>query len=243
MIALFTDFGWNGPYVGEMKAAIYSANVHVPVIDLMHDVPRFDTKSASYLLARLACEFPINSIFFFVVDPGVGTALRKPLVLNADGRWFVGPGNGMFDVLALEAENLTWYEIVWQPRDLSSSFHGRDLFAPMAAHLSLHNYLIDDRLEQITEPKRIYSQPSLFEIIYVDAFGNLVSGVRANDVDNTTLLACGGRVFKYQRTFGDAALGECFWYINSNGLVEIAANQENAQKQLGLGIGAVLTIQ
>src|SRR5688572_23638495 len=102
MIALFTDFGVNGPYVGQMKAVLARAAPGVAVIDLLHDAPAFNPRASAYLLAALAREFAEGAVLLCVVDPGVGTT-RRPLVARLDGRWFVGPDNGLFNVAAAHA--------------------------------------------------------------------------------------------------------------------------------------------
>ena len=104
LIVLFTDFGVTGPYVGEMKARLALGAPGVPVIDLISDAPRFNPKAAAYLLAALAPGFPVDTVLLAVVDPGVGTAERLPAAVLADGRWYVGPGNGLFDVVARRAD-------------------------------------------------------------------------------------------------------------------------------------------
>ena len=96
LILLFTDFGIGGPYVGQVKAVLSARIAEVRMIDLMHDAPAHDPRAAAYLLAALVPESPPGSIFLGVVDPGVGTEARRPVVVQADGRWFVGPGNGIF---------------------------------------------------------------------------------------------------------------------------------------------------
>jgi len=136
MIALFTDFGWQGPYVGQIKAVLMQLASQQPVIDLMHDVPAFQPRAASYLLASLVKKFPVETVFLAVVDPGVGSRQRRPCVVSADGRWYVGPDNGLFNVIANQAAEYKVWEITWRPDALSDSFHGRDLFAPVAAQLA-----------------------------------------------------------------------------------------------------------
>jgi S-adenosylmethionine hydrolase len=104
MILLFTDFGYEGLYVGQMKAVLARDAPNVPVIDLMHDAPAHDPRSAAYLLAALVPEMPEGAVCLAVVDPGVGSD-RTPLVVNADGRWFVGPDNGLFEIVQRRAKH------------------------------------------------------------------------------------------------------------------------------------------
>ena len=143
MIVLFTDFGVTGPYVGQMKAVLCQRAPTVPVIDLMHDAPNYDTQASAYLLASLVSEFPEESVFLCVVDPGVG-GQRRPVIARINRRWYVGPDNGLFNTIARHAldtskgmSEIQWWEITWRPERLSSSFHGRDLFAPVAIILAM----------------------------------------------------------------------------------------------------------
>src|SRR5690348_15322031 len=135
MIVLFTDFGATGPYVGQVKAVLAREAPQQPVIDLLHQAPAMNPRASAYLLASLAPSIKGDAAFVCVVDPGVGTA-RRALALRADGRWFVGPDNGLLDVVARRARETEWWEIAWRPQDLSATFHGRDLFAPVAARLA-----------------------------------------------------------------------------------------------------------
>jgi S-adenosyl-L-methionine hydrolase (adenosine-forming) len=135
MIALFTDFGLHGPYTGQMKAVLHQMAPGVPVIDLFADAPAGNPKAAAYLLAAYAAWFPTGTIFLCVVDPGVGGE-RPPLIIEADERWYVGPGNGLFELVQRRANAVRRWDITWQPERLSASFHGRDLFAPVAAMLA-----------------------------------------------------------------------------------------------------------
>ncbi|HDP89882.1 MAG TPA: hypothetical protein ENN42_08000, partial [Thioalkalivibrio sp.] len=135
MLHLFTDFGLQGPYVGQLHAAILRAAPGTTVIDLLHDAPMFRPRAAAHLLAACAGESRSGDVFVCVVDPGVGTA-RRPLALRADGLWFVGPDNGLLEVVAARADATAWWQISWRPARLSASFHGRDLFGPVAARIT-----------------------------------------------------------------------------------------------------------
>ena len=242
MIVLFTDFGVTGPYVGQMKSVLYQHAPTVPVIDLMHDAPVYGPQAAAYLLASLVNEFPQDSVFLCVVDPGVGSA-RKPLVARIGERWYVGPDNGLFDIVAqhaLGSSPIEWWEISWRPRRLSSSFHGRDLFAPVAAMLANGEAPPGKRLD-IT-PDSLYRWPcDLEKVIYIDYFGNAITGVRAAMLDDDKKIVVGDQRVGRASTFSDVAVGCGFWYENSNGLVELAVNQARADEVLGVGIGDTVT--
>ncbi|HBC09138.1 MAG TPA: hypothetical protein DC046_16375 [Rhodospirillaceae bacterium] len=135
MLVLFSDFGFQGPYVGQMKAVLHAGAPGVPVVDLMHDAPPFDPQSSAYLLAALAGGLAPGAVVLAIVDPGVGTD-RRALVVEADGRWFIGPDNGLFALTVRRASKARAWEITWRPEKLSVSFHGRDLFAPVAAEIA-----------------------------------------------------------------------------------------------------------
>ncbi|NNJ97863.1 MAG: SAM-dependent chlorinase/fluorinase [Gammaproteobacteria bacterium] len=242
MIVLFTDFGVTGPYVGQMKSVLCQRAPTTPLIDLMHDAPSFDPQAAAYLLSALVSQFPRDSVFLCVVDPGVGSQ-RKPLIARISERWFVGPDNGLLDIVAQHAlgiGEIKWWEIGWQPAQLSSSFHGRDLFAPVAAMLA-NGDAPPGRLLDISA-ERIRRWPSdLEKIIYIDHFGNAMTGIRAANLDNHQTIAVADKRLCWARTFSDVALGQGFWYENSNGLVELAVNQGRADEMLRINIGDAAT--
>ena len=237
MIALFTDFGLRGPYVGQMKAALLREAPGVPLVDLMHDAPAFDPRASAYLLAALVDEFPAGTVFAGVVDPGVGSAARRPVMLRAGGRWFVGPDNGLFAIVARRAGDGEWREILWRPERLSASFHGRDLFAPVAARLARGEAVEEGA---VAAPVGADWSDDLPEVIYVDDFGNAVTGLRASVVDSRAGLVIDGRRLPRARTFADVPVGQAFCYENSSGLLEIAVNQGSAAETLGLRVGAGL---
>lgn len=240
MIVLFTDFGLQGPYIGQMQAVLARLAPGVPVINLFADAPTFRPQAAAYLLGAYVDEFPAGTVFLCVVDPGVGTAQRKPVVYEIGERWFVGPDNGLFDVvIACSGQAVMRQEIIWQPPKLSASFHGRDLFAPVAACLAR-----GDVPANWLDTAKLCAPSScaldLDEVIYIDGFGNAMTGRRAVIVDAGAKFKVNGREVKWARTFAEAPEGAPFWYENSNGLVEIAVNRGSAALQLDLHIGTPL---
>jgi S-adenosyl-L-methionine hydrolase (adenosine-forming) len=240
MIVLFTDFGLSGPYMGQMKAVLHQMAPGTPVIDLFSDAPVGNPKASAYLLAAYAAWFTTGTIFLCVVDPGVGGA-RLPVIVEADGRWFVGPDNGLLELIQRRAGKTRSFAIEWKPEHLSASFHGRDLFAPIAAMLAQGDRPLgwergDECLNRTDWPD------DLSEIVYLDHFGNAMTGLRAAMLAPNAALATAGRVLQRARTFGDRLPGEAFWYENSNGLAEIAVNQGRADRELGLTIGMSVEI-
>ena len=234
MIFLFTDFGAGDIYVGQVKAVLLEHAPKVPVIDLLHDAPAFNVKAGAHLLAALAARLPKGSVTLAVVDPGVGGP-RAPVAVLADGRWFVGPDNGLVSVAAARANKSEAFSIGWRPETLSESFHGRDLFAPVAAMLAQG----DRKMPKLKKAALAVSLGAgdLGEVIYVDHFGNLVTGLRAGKVPRERGLVISERTVRYARVFSEAGQGEVFWYENSVGLVEIAANGASAAEMLGGKLG------
>src|SRR5262245_6392392 len=135
MIFLYTDFGSADVYVGQVRAVLARMAPAIPVIDLLNDAPRFQIEPAAHLLAALARYLPPESVTLAVVDPGVGTD-RRPIAIRCDERWFVGPDNGLLSVLLARSSAPEVWQIAWRPDTLSRSFHGRDLFAPIAARIA-----------------------------------------------------------------------------------------------------------
>jgi S-adenosylmethionine hydrolase len=241
MIALFTDFGLAGPYTGQMKAVLLRDAPNVPAVDLFCDAPACNPRAAAYLLAAHAAWFPRSTVFLAVVDPGVGGP-RAPLAIRADGRWYVGPDNGLFEIVLRRAATAQVWEITWRPADLSMSFHGRDIFAPVAALIARGE--APAWQARAIESARWSEWPDdLAEIIYVDHYGNAMTGLRARAVPQGARLAVNGHVVPQARIFAEAAPGAAFWYENSNGLAEIAVNLGRADRALGLAIGSAIAVE
>lgn len=239
MIVLFTDFGWNGPYIGQMKAVLAASAPGVPVIDLMHDAPAFSPYAASYLLAALIEDLPWDAVICAVVDPGVGGA-RPPVLAEADGRRLIGPGNGLFEMALRNASShRALYRLTREPVRLSASFHGRDLFAPAAAALAMGESLPVAPFEG-ARPGEDWPD-DLARVIYIDAFGNAMTGLNADRLGNAALMV-GGRRLPRGRTFVEQPPGMAFWYANSCGLAEIAINRGNAARQLELEPGSQISL-
>jgi len=247
MIVLFTDFGLEGPYTGQMKAVLHRAAPTVPVIDLFADAPSRDPKPAAYLLAAYAAWFPAGTVFLAVVDPGVGGA-RAALAVEADGRWYVGPENGLFELVVRRAGTpARAWEITWRPEVLSASFHGRDLFAPVAARLALGERPPGDPPWGSPRADGGLRRPDwpddLPEIVYVDHYGNAITGLRAGQLPDGADLVVAGRCVSRARTFSDVPGGEALWYENANGLAEIAVNGGRADAVLGLAVGSPVSVR
>jgi len=236
MIVLFTDFGADDIYVAQVKAALTQcADPATPILDLLHAAPNFNARAGAHLLAALQASFPAGAVFLAVVDPGVGSA-RDAVVLEADGKAYVGPDNGLLSVVAARAAKARAWRITWRPETVSASFHGRDLFAPVAGWIAAGN-LAKEKIEDIARLSVELGAEDLAEVIYVDHYGNVLTGLRGERVSRDAKIAAGRRKLAYARVFADTPNGSAFWYENSVGLVEVAVNGDSAAQTLGLGVG------
>jgi len=240
-IALVTDFGTSGPYVGQVKLRLSGLISHIPVIDLVSDLTAFRPDLAAYLLPALVRDVPARTLYLCVVDPGVGGD-RAVLAVKADGKWYIGPDNGLLALIARRAKELQVLRLDWRPRELSGSFHGRDLFAPVAA------MLCDGKVPASTEidPGEMVGKDwsnELSCLIYVDQYGNLMTGLRGPSLDPGAILQAGGLDLGFARTFCEVPCGQAFWYENAFGLVELAVNQGRAESLLGLGPGDLVFVR
>jgi S-adenosylmethionine hydrolase len=241
VIVLFTDFGLEGPYVGQMKAVLHREAPGVPVIDLFADAPAHDVQAAAYLLAAYCQVFEAGAVLLCVVDPGVGDPARRALTVAADGRWFVGPDNGLFEIVARRSVGARFWELDWHAEELSASFHGRDLFAPAAAALARGEAPAGEGREWRGR-KRLDWPDDLSRVIYLDHFGNAMTGLRAASLPDDAVLSVGPHRLVRARTFSGVAAGEAFWYENANGLAEIAVNRGRADRTLELAVGAEVMV-
>ncbi len=233
MIVTFTDFGLQGPYLGQMAAVIHRTAPGQSLVNLFADVPCFDIEAASCLLAAYEVDFPEPCYFLCVVDPGVGSD-RRGVILRRGGKWFVGPDNGLFARLA--GDDRQYWEITYRPESLSSSFHGRDIFAPVTAGLAAGQD-VAAFARPLEEPPVSDGFDDLHRIIYIDHFGNAMTGIRADNSHPHWRLKAGGHCLSSANTFSDRRVGSGFWYRNANGLVEIAVNRGSAALALGLAVG------
>src|SRR5689334_16667629 len=156
MIVLFTDFGIAGPYTGQVEAVLQREAPSVPAISLFADAPAGMPKPASYLLAAYAAWFPAGTVLLCVVDPGVGGD-RRAVIVEAAGRFYVGPDNGLFEIALRRADATQDWEITWRPEQLSASFHGRDVFAPVAARLACGEK--PETMARVAAPTRFLDWP------------------------------------------------------------------------------------
>jgi len=234
MIILFTDFGLEGPYTGQVQAVLQQQAPGVPVISLFSDLTPFDIQAAAYLLPAYSNGFPPGSVFLCVVDPGVG-GNRPAVVVKADGRWYVGPDEGLLAILTRRAHHVENWALP-NPTTASPSFHARDVFAPLAARLARDGVFGAAQVATAASARPEWPD-ELHRVVYIDRYGNALTGVRAVTVTGAATLNINGHALSRARTFTDRPSGTPFWYANSSGLVEIAVNRGRADRLLGIAVG------
>lgn len=237
IITLTTDFCNRDHYVGSMKGVIYTINPDAIITDITHEIPAHDVFSAAFTLRGFVPYFPKETINVVVVDPGVGSS-RKPIVLEADEKFFVGPDNGVFTFVFLESKSIRVYEISnpeYVLPDASFTFHGRDIFAPVAAHLSL-GVSIEDLGKRLPDPFKLeIKEPDIGEeeiigdVIYEDTFGNLITNIPSSLVDSDSLFyVCGIEIDGVSKSYSEAPEGKLLAVIGSSGFLELSVNQGRA---------------
>jgi S-adenosylmethionine hydrolase len=192
-------------------------------------------------LAALLPYLPVGSCVVAVVDPGVGTA-RRGLVLEGGGMCLIGPDNGLLAIAAQRLDRSCWHALPPPEEALSPSFQGRDWFAPAAARLQVGQEVSLQALGA-HPPAGSDWPPDQACVIYIDRYGNAMTGLRADTLAVNSALEVGGRRLVNGRTFADVPVGEAFWYANSCGLVEIAVNQGQAARMLDLEVGTPIVVR
>jgi S-adenosylmethionine hydrolase len=243
LIALISDFGTRDGYVGEMKGALVSSCPEARLVDVTHDIEPGDVGSAAWTLDRIWSRFPAGTVYLVVVDPGVGSD-RRAVAARRDGRWFVGPDNGILAGTGPPVPDQAW-EIDPEAMGLpapSTTFHGRDVFAPAAAYLScgkdpsgLGPPLDISTLERLERPRaeRI-GEAIRGEVSHVDRFGNLITNIPGAWVNPTALIEVGGEVVSGLRThYAMVEPGELVAVIGSGGTLEISVRSGSAAARLG----------
>jgi S-adenosylmethionine hydrolase len=256
IITLLTDFGTRDPYVAAMKGVILSLHPDTVLVDLTHEVPPQDIVAGAFLLAGATPYFPPGTIHLAVVDPGVGTQ-RRALAARAMSQFWVGPDNGLFHLVFRECVTVDIVSLEdpqYFRESVSNTFHGRDIFAPVAAHLSRGTPLnafgppITDPAV-LSWPQPVFTQEAFRgEIVYVDGFGNLVSNIRGSELmtwlgEESYVIILGSLTIKnLSRTYGDVVSGQSLALVGSHGYLEIACAQGNAARKLGVGKGRSLAV-
>ena len=250
-ITLLTDFGTTDPYVAAMRGVALSINPDVQLVDISHEVAPHDIAEAGYMLGNSFRYFPQGTVHAAVVDPGVGSE-RRILAAEVGGHVLMAPDNGLLSVALREGEparmvNVTNGEYFRHP--VSLTFHGRDIFAPVAAHLTLGADLgamgppVDD-YERVEGAELLADEHAAAgRVIHVDRFGTLVTNISREQLavlqgsgpGDLHVSVAGREIRRLHRTFSDVAVGEFLAVTGSSGLLEIAVNQGSAADLLGVG--------
>jgi len=254
LITLLSDFGLKDVYVGVMKGVIAQINPGLTVVDLTHQIPPQNIAAARFNLMNAYLYFPVGTVHVAVVDPGVGSH-RRGIALQIDAGFLVGPDNGLFSGVVhqtgvIAAVELTNAQYWWTPTP-STTFHGRDIFAAVGAHLASGVPIA--QLGESIDPKTLTSlaigdrTPTASGIAgciqYIDHFGNLVTNIPAAEVQGKTWsVVVGERMIPSSHTYSDRAPGEVVTLIGSHGWVEIAVNGGSAQQALQIEMGSPLEV-
>ena len=244
IITLLTDFGTADGYVAELKGVLYSAAPDVTVVDLSHEVAPQDVESGRLAVARYWRRFPSGTVHMVVVDPGVGSN-RAALAVSSDGRFLVGPDNGVLSPsLLLSGAHAVTLRV---PSTASATFQGRDVFAPAAAALATGTPIdalgvacLDPVIRRTPEARRGPDGSVIGEVIAVDRFGNAISNLIA---PRGGRIEVAGRAMPIVRTYADAGVGDIVALVGSSGFVEIAQREGNAARALALARGTPVTLR
>jgi S-adenosylmethionine hydrolase len=250
IITLTTDFGLNDPFAGILKGVIHNINQDATIVDITHGISSHDILEAALAIRSSYSYFPPGSIHVVVVDPGVGTS-RRPLLLAAGNHLFVGPDNGVFWPIFKAAResivvHLTHDDYFLKP--LSHTFHGRDIFAPVAAWLSkgvdpmeMGELVEAPKALNIPEVRKIGASKLIGTILRIDKFGNLITNLIPADLPSSegesvpyVFIIGSHRISQFRRSYAGAAAGELFAIWGSSGHLEISINQASAAELLGV---------
>lgn len=233
MISLLTDFGTADYYVGAVKGAILSVNPSAVIVDITHEIPPQEVAAGAFTLLAAYKTFPAGTIHVAVVDPGVGST-RRPIIVSANEQFFVGPDNGLFTyIYDREPSHRTIHvtaDRFFRP-DPSTTFHGRDIFAPVAAALS-NGVAVEEFGAEINDEVRLPSLETPLRIIHIDRFGNCVTNI-TRDRSPSEIVVKGRRISEFREFYGEG-MGESLFAIwGSAGFLEISVNGGSAAKVLG----------
>ncbi len=258
IITLTTDYGQNDHLVGAVKGAILKVNPDVHIVDICHSVMPFDILDGALTIGNAYRWFPPKTVHLVVVDPGVGTQ-RRPLLVAADTYWMVAPDNGVLSMVYEREERLSVRHVTaehYYLQPVSNTFHGRDIFAPVAAWMT-KSWAAASFGEEITDYVK-FSMPKPKKegatvkgvVLKVDYFGNLTTNIPAEDVPQLLtgqtafkLTVAGKEVTKFVQAYSQGSQGEAFALIGSSGYVEISINKGNAARALGAQRGVEVAVQ
>jgi S-adenosylmethionine hydrolase len=260
IITLLSDFGLKDPYVAEMKAVILRISPDARIIDISHLIPKFNVRIGAFTLASATPHFPDGTIHVAVVDPSVGTK-RRSLIIKTRSYFYVGPDNGLL-MLAADKDGIRQIRAIENPEftlgKVSSTFHGRDVFAPAAAHLAngVPFGEFGPEVKDCTRP--LFSKPTLRadkeligEVLHIDDFGNLITNITSSDLVRSGLrltipldIRLKGTLLRLSlcKTYGEAPLESALTLVGSHDFLEIAVNQGNASRKLKVKVGDAVVV-
>lgn len=254
LIIMITDFGVKDFYVGAMKGAMYKVFPQAKIDEISHEVSKFNIKEGAYTLAKAAPEFPVGTVFVGVIDPGVGTQ-RKPIAIKTkNGNYFIAPDNGLLTLIdgsmgVAEVREITNHDVMRQDVQ-SSTFHGRDIFGPAAAHLAKGvafekiGPVLDEYVQLPISFAKIVDDAIVGQIDVIDEYGNVITNIHSDlfeklgiqdgqtievEFSHQKSVSC-----KYVKAYGDAPVGFFVGLFGSGGVFEVAINQGNLAEQLKL---------
>jgi S-adenosyl-L-methionine hydrolase (adenosine-forming) len=250
-ITLTTDFGTRDQFAGTMKGVILGIAPRVGIVDITHEIAPHDVNECAFTIAQAWRYFPKGSIHVVVVDPGVGSA-RRPILCEAEGHFFIAPDNGVLSMIYGAARHKV--RVISNDklflRAVSKTFHGRDVFAPAAAHLAQglapakFGKVIQDAVHNVvSKPTLLRPQHWNGVVLHADRFGNLITNFHVNQfadlAERPIQLRVGLETITWlKETYAEAAIGELFAIVGSSGYVEVVINQGSAAKLLGIGTGS-----
>ncbi|RKU10739.1 hypothetical protein C6502_10185 [Candidatus Poribacteria bacterium] len=257
MITLMTDFGTSDHYVGVMKGVILNINPEVQIVDITHAIPPQDIHGAAFLIDSTYRYFPTGTIHVAVVDPGVGSE-RRAVVCQTETAYFVCPDNGILTHILRDEEHVRTVAVensAYFLPEVSNTFHGRDIFAPVAAHLS-RGIPINKLGSPVAQPvqlpipkPQVIDKAIIGQVIWIDCFGNLVTDISQEILESleeqNSIVICAGsaRIDHLNRSYVESAVGEALAIVGSFNRLEISINQGNAAQVLGLKRGDRITIR
>jgi S-adenosyl-L-methionine hydrolase (adenosine-forming) len=258
IITLTTDYGTNDHLVGVIKGVILSINPEVNIVDITHQVIAHDVLDGALTISQAYNYFPPKTIHLVVVDPGVGTQ-RRPIVVAGDQHYFVAPDNGVLSAIYDQSESLFAWHITSEHyfrQPVSNTFHGRDIFAPVAGWLSKNwqtasfGELIEDFVRFSIPKPKVNGNNIKCVVLKLDNFGNLITNLKGEETPGLiaadakfTIRAGNAEIKKLLPTFASGAAGEPFAIIGSGGYLELCVNKGNAARVLGIGRGAEVTVE
>ena len=256
IITLMTDFGTSDHYVGVMKGVILNINPQVQIVDITHTIPPQDIHGAAFLIDSAYRYFPTGTIHVIVVDPGVGSK-RRAIVCQTETACFVCPDNGILTHILHNEEHIHTVAVensAYFLPQVSNTFHGRDIFAPVAAHLSRGvpiNVLGSPVAPPVQLPiprPEVRDNTIIGQVIWIDSFGNLVTNISHEILElleerNSVIICAGNAEINHlNRSYAESAVGEALAIVGSFNRLEISINQGNAAQTLGLKRGDTITI-